>query len=669
MVPSPPLRPILLGTVLALATCLATALAGSPSGIELAVDASEDGTSLAIEITNTGPNASVTTLVAREDPLAGIVADRVLPTHLPSNATVRLQLDGLKAAENRSIRLVDGSTELPRLSNTQLFPPDHLDDVPAFLQQRVDARVSPDEPVLTGSARAHTVADPDVRVYRGDGDVVATRQGPVVAGYVERDREEPSDRLHNDTLWTFVSDDGGRSFGDPVPIVGPVNRSFNIWWSMVPATDGTVDVLYSITRGETDSHESSRDGPFRVQLRPAEGTTSEPQRLPVEGSGGALRDAVRTADGGLLAPSVAGGQLSVHRIAPNGSATEVLSTDHRVGSATGIELDRSPEGEIGLVYRESLGDHRYTVRTARSHDDGRSFSAPEPVPSLQNTTNGAGPRDLAVDAGGTLHATLQVTEGEAATAPWNGLYLRRGPAGDVQTRALAIRDDSLAPDAPEVLEPGLAVDGSRVWLFWSARDTTEGRPGPYAVESTSSGLTWGRTYQLDVQHEGSPLGDAFLAISEAALLPDGRPVLVGDIEGDRLVSMPLFDPLPDGDEASTIHRSTDDRAPESANETPPRNGTPGRSQTNTSTNATGADPGASRDEATEATEANDTATRRSDASREGSSPAEEEPRRAGPNGSSEADRRVPTGGPFLAVAVSLAAAGWLRRDRSTAGPP
>src|SRR5688500_12551641 len=101
---------------LALLATPAPALSADPL---LDVDARVESGKLAIDASS-GDDRTVTVVVTHDDPLAGDVVDRILAMNLTADATVTATVEDARFDVDLTVRVLDGTPDLPRLPQVDL---------------------------------------------------------------------------------------------------------------------------------------------------------------------------------------------------------------------------------------------------------------------------------------------------------------------------------------------------------------------------------------------------------------------------------------------------------------------------------------------------------------------------------------------------------------------
>lgn len=575
-----------------------TQAADSGSGPEASLAAeATDSNEVRVNVSSSGSNVSARLVVTHEDELSGTVVDRVANVSLEGdNASVTVEMDGLEPADNRTIRLVNGSEELPRVSNSSQLPNgSRIDEVPSVAAEVVNETTDEeDEGGQQGLERMPVPAYPIEEIHsqrrRGDMlDLVATPTGLLVAAYVEHEPYE--NRTHavgTDRPVARVSEDGGQSWSQPIPLRSPVENSSWVWM------EGALEQGSTISFVLTHSLDGpGRVGPTHVRLDAAEREVLERKTLGEEW----IPDAkiAHLSDGSVLVGE-AGANFALTRMAPGSSPETVLEWDPD-GNARDVRLATGPAG-VGAVLTVGIGDWKVDNYVSWSTDAGQTFSEPERIPSLSNMTV-TRPVSADVDAAGALHASFFVPTLVSREEPNNAFHVRL-PAGSAEAGPLhwtSHREDAWVPEANNTwLTPTLIADGSRLWMTWDTLRSggANDLAGSFAIESLDGGRSFSSPYKLDAR-TSDPAWDGRPRIPVSpAVLPEGRPVALGVIDRDRLVAMPLFHPLADTDTGlTTVLDGADERVRNTTEEDADDNDTredtdaePENNETRTSANET-----------------------------------------------------------------------------------
>ncbi len=479
-----------------------------------------------ITIEWTGPAGAFTVIVAREDPLAGRIVERILPVHLQANAKLVLPGTHPGAVE---VRVTEGG-EVARATPAVDLPDPALGAKPPLASA----------PIVSGSVGgASRVPFEAHRVSNDRADETTARLlvagGAVVAAWMHVERGGPAGPP---VCWIRVASslDGGRHFGRPLTVAGPLETAESNWpchgihhWSATSLAGGFVLL----------GHDARRDaeGARLYLIDPISSTIAwrGPMGLAFDGAF-ALAPAN---DGGFF---VAGHQASGPAQAPEG-----VSIWHGFVAGDVRWVASQPSG---WVYEMHAGATAGTVAFAWSQRDALGYS----ISRDGGDTFAGGAFDdyrnsqLNLDgfavSQGVLHAAV------ANHVTGQAHYLRDAPHG-VDVKEVCGRPGSLLDDCQRGQYLKLAAAGPRVWLLFEGflSDEAPGQSGPanafYLAESTNGGSTYGTPLRL-----ADGPGDRLSSPYHMTISPDGRPLLfahaflagsAGEEAADAVV--PLFDPL------------------------------------------------------------------------------------------------------------------------------
>ena len=526
----PSLRALVLALLAVLPTAaLPLAQAEDPA---VGVTATPIAGGLSIRVAVDAPGQALNVVVSHEDPLLGEVVDRVVPI-VTSGREAEVEVRGLRSDVRFSVRVLPASGSLPRLSPV-------LDMVDggalASLPSLGAANVERPPPVDEATVRAFPAFP--VAHERGDertSRVLVTRSGIVVVAWMEpTDWYSPTTRC---ALHVAASRDGGRTYSanvsprEPMPAV---NGGCEQRWAVAEAAGGEVLLVEESPADDPGAYASLYD--------PAEGRFVSRERIQGDLSLGAGAAAAPLPDGSValaVSRGALGGRgldsVSLWRLDAQGRLSPLASFGGPIGER--MRVASSGVDDLAVVW---VADGNLTY--ALSRDGGRTF-AQAVVPreggflTLTHAT---------LDAFGVLHVTAANHE------TGQSYYLRHAPGAAAETRPVCgDHPRALQPACVGAQYPVVASSGGRVWLLWEGFVEAYGWQDPraarqYAAESTDGGVTFAAPYAV----EDFP-GNRNSVPYDAAILPDGRPILLGYYFFERpdgredawIATVPVFDPL------------------------------------------------------------------------------------------------------------------------------
>ncbi len=489
--------------------------------------AARDDTGITIEWT--GPAGDFTVVVAREDPLEGRVVERVVPVQLEANAKLVLPGTHPGAVE---VRVNEGGALARATPAIDLPHPELGAEEPLATAQIHDGALGSAGPV---SFQAHRVSDD--RAHEVTARLLVAG-GAVVAAWMHVARDGGPDGPPVCWIRVASSLDGGRQFGPPLTVAGPLataepNEACHgiHHWSATSLAGGFV-LLGHDARGDAEGARLYVIDPISAAI-----VWQGPMGLGFDGAF-ALTPAT---DGGFF---VAG-----HRASGSGHALVAgVSTWH--GHVAGdVRLMASEPSS--WVYEMHGGATAGTVAFAWSQHDALGYS----ISRDGGETFAGGAFDdyresqLNLDgfavSRGVLHAAV------ANHVTGQAHYLRDAPHG-VDVKAVCGGPGSLLDDCERGQYLKLAAAGPRVWLLFEGFLNDQAASGSetvafYVAESTNGGGAYTAPLRL-AEEPGNRLSSPY----HMTISPDGRPLLFahaflagsdGEEAADAVV--PLFDPLGD----------------------------------------------------------------------------------------------------------------------------
>ncbi len=486
--------------------------------------AARDATGITIEWT--GPPGDFTVVVAREDPLDGRVVERVVPVQLQANAKLVLPGTHPGAVE---VRVSQGGLLSRATPAVDLPDPALGAETPLATAQIQGGAPSAGRVPF----QAHRVSDDRAHEITAR---VLVAGGAVVAAWMHIEPDGGPDGPP--TCWIRVASslDGGRHFGQPLTVAGPLATTEPNWpchgihhWSATSLAGGFVLL----------GHDARRDAEgarlYLIDPISAAVVWQGPMGLGFDGAF-ALAPA---ADGGFF---VAG-----HRASGSGHAlVPGVSTWHGFVAGDARLIASQPSG---WVYEMHAGATAGTVAFAWSQHDTLGYT----ISRDGGETFAAGAFDdyrgsqLNLDgfavSRGILHAAV------ANHVTGQAHYLRDTPEG-VHVKAVCGGPGSLLDDCERGQYLKLAAAGPRVWLLFEgflndeAASASGSVTGFYVAESTNGGA-----YNPPLRLAEEP-GNRLSSPYHMTISPDGRPLLfahaflasaAGEQAADAVV--PLFDPL------------------------------------------------------------------------------------------------------------------------------
>lgn len=525
--------------LLTLAGAIPIGGAGGQTGPSPTIEATVQEQGLRVNVSGNGSPLKAQLVLTHEDPLAGSVVDRVVPVDLEANASATVSVGGLEPAANRSVRLLEANTSLPNVSNVSSLPNGSgIEELPSLGNLTVLGGDDEEMPSVRVPAYPITRIGRE-RESSKNMELVSTNSGLLVAVYTDHKGDPDTyDYVATDQIVARISRDGGQTFGPQIPLHEPVENATHAYISASRERGSIVSIVFTQAAQGSDYV-----GPIHVRLDAATGQVCNSRSL-FEDEGPVIVEVSDLPSGNLLAAADEP-PGPIWRISSNGSRTRVLDFSPPEGNLRNIELAPGQGSHVGVFW--TVGRENWTVDTwmARSSDAGQSFTEPERIPSLSNRTLVKVTRARATPDGG-LHASLSLPELAVRDEPTNGLYARVPPqSSEAQIQRMANGSGSWAPPAENARTPTLTSADTRVWAFWSTWETgTHKAPvGAFAIESTDGGSSFGSPYLIEAVAQNATWDGRLRLPGPSAILPGGRPVILGLTDREHLVSLPLFDPL------------------------------------------------------------------------------------------------------------------------------
>jgi hypothetical protein len=189
------------------------------------------------------------------------------------------------------------------------------------------------------------------------------------------------------------------------------------------------------------------------------------------------------------------------RRSPDGGVTweePVIVTRNRPdGLSYKPRLFGDGKGRFWLTWNESVGNLSSVLLLSRSEDNGRTWSAPQPVSAGTHSIVGT---SLDLSGDGRLMLTWQGQRSTPVELPPR-IYAASSKDGGI-TWSPPVEVDGLAAGALTAVahSSGLTA-GGQAWVAW--HDNRNGRNDVFVAHSPDGGLTWGPPFRLDADSPGT----------------------------------------------------------------------------------------------------------------------------------------------------------------------
>lgn len=412
-------------------------------------------------------------LVTHEDPLAGMVVDRMVPIAMESGERLVLTLPGMRAGVDLLVRVIPATEGPDRLPFADLYDGETARSLTTLAQATVPASTEASREL---QVPVHGVAQFDPDGGFADYRVRALSTGALVAGYTHGP---------TGTLAMRTSRDGGHTWGMEHVLAREDGAGWS--WGFGETSAGVVRVY--VHRGDAGAGIASQ--PWRIfdldtKLARLEPRQDAPNVLDTGYWAG--RDGLVVMPDGSALLAQANGDLRVWRLAPGSMAARATIPWSMDAHARQLAVD---DARVALVF--AGGDGRLYV--TRSADSGQTFAAPA---EMRSTTRVAGQTPSLshpqIASDGALHLIVANSTGVQ--------HHVRAPLGAADTTT----------PIPSQGTARLAVKGQRVTL--TAWEGGQQR----LLESVDAGVTFAIGPALSVWWGHT---------TDLGLLPDGRPAMLG----------------------------------------------------------------------------------------------------------------------------------------------
>ncbi len=512
---------------------ITAALGTAPSFMTPEADANV--TTLAVELESPSGPANLNVVVSHEDPTGETVVDRVVPVTVPQDETLPVGIQDLRSGVNYTVQAIDAAIPLPTQSDvTDLVDGNATSDLPG---EAIVIAPAPSHAPRSNSAVAYRAADAPAGTHFQYRQLLALNSGLVTLFYVQQQGEAGQD-IQDFVILARVSRDGGRTFGEAIPLTSHITHVSHIYFRAAGRLDGTVAVLWDwYIAGQPPQH-----GHGFTNFDPVNLSTSPPVAigdLPGFYPGTAI---VALPNGSVLVPIGYLYNLHTWMVDPEGGVHHVgvITNSEWPDGPAALAMDATPTGIIGIAFNVWEGSTT-SVWYTRSLDGGLSFLAPQKIhadPNWYFQVSAA-----SIDAAQTLHLAVRAFQIDSREHP--SQYARIGIAGDVTVRSYA-DVAGLPADAP-AYNPLLTAAGSRVWLMWYDHADLDDSSawGIHLAESVDGGRSFAPAYHLILHYDGAAFPNSYG--EQLEMERDGTPLIVSNAGGqpNSILIVPLFDSLAD----------------------------------------------------------------------------------------------------------------------------